>query len=735
MFKRLATMILALILSVAVFPSGAMADVAEVNPNSYKTNITTVSVGAPVTGLDGKKYTPVDVHFTAENDPDESGVSMLEGVIKALHDGVENHVAGVGMTLMRVTGEPGNNQFNWDPGTKQGVAKFNVPVLDDEEAQTVEQSQATGQEEVNGVKENNAVKISMESWVYGAPDCPVIPSNEAVYVYKRSELPRVYAYSAYSITEFWEWRFNAAQHWELCTEGDSAGQTRNQGPHTFDNSSEAADFSVSLPEGFDASQPLGPDNSPTLTGSDGTECVFDGYGFKSLNAGGSADSAEPAPAPVYLSSFANLTATATVKAKICDTCCYTALVGGASGQVDGASVNIDKMTAPAGEEITLSVLPEEGREIENVSAQSNGQDVELRETKTMRRLKGDEATEINYYYTQPEGSVTITVTMKAPCQHANAVPAFNWEGHWLYCPDCGRGVAGTFEEHFTDWRNSRYEDIQTVRVTVPGMEPTEEIPASVAMGVGNTVSFLGSDKTFTYLPDNSGKISCMDDETDSLYIPGGFAASPGDPAPEVPDRFSVMIPGAEIMMMVEYENCGYGVLDIFGAHSNKSKIWGENWFAAAGEAVTFGVNANAGYRCNVVVKSGDTVIPYEPGQGYGEYVFTMPAGNVTLTVSAEPLPRLTLPANTKAIEESAFEGCGAFVIAVPDGCESIGAYAFRNCPNLEALFIPASVTSIDETALDGCNQVCIYGEEDSVAREYAYRQNNTYFWSIAELDE
>lgn len=321
------------------------------------------------------------------------------------------------------------------------------------------------------------------------------------------------------------------------------------------------------------------------------------------------------------------------------------------------------------------------------------------------------------------------------CLHPNAVTAFNWEGHWLYCPDCGQGVEGTFEEHFEDWRNNKYKDIQTVRVTVPGMEQTAEIPANIAMGVGNTVTFIGEDKTFTYLPDNSGNISCMDDETNSLYIPGGFTASPGDPGPEVPNRYSVMIPGAEMWMSVEYEDCGYGVLDMFGGHGDKTKIWGDKWFAAEGETVTFGVNPQAGFRCSVVVRSGETVIPYTPTGNFGEYAFTMPAGNVKMEVAAEPLPRLVLPAGTLTIEESAFEGCGAYFIVLPDGCTSIGAYAFKDCPNLEAVLIPATVTEIDATAFDGCKEVCIYGEDGSRARAYSYEHNNTYFFTIEKLGE
>ena len=320
----------------------------------------------------------------------------------------------------------------------------------------------------------------------------------------------------------------------------------------------------------------------------------------------------------------------------------------------------------------------------------------------------------------------------AACLHPNAVTAFNWEGHWLYCPDCGQGVPDSFEEHFPNWTSYRREDIQTVRVTVPGMEQTEQIPANMAMGVGNTVSFIGENKTFTYLPDNSGKISAMDDATESLYIPGGFATSPDDPGPETPNFYSVMIPGAAMEMIVEYEDCGYGMLEILIAHGSRGKIWANKWFAAAGETVTFGTSDLGGYRSTIVVKSGDTVIPYT--QGEWENTFTMPQGNVTLEVTYEQLPTLTLPASMKTVEESAFEGCGAYFIIVPEDCEHIGAYAFKNCPNLEALYVTGSETTIDDTALDGCTDVCVYGHEESGAHDFASKNYGPcYFWAIEEL--
>ena len=49
-----------------------------------------------------------------------------------------------------------SNMWNWDwkgydNGGGEGVIKYNVPLLENGDTQTVEQSQATGMTEVNGV--------------------------------------------------------------------------------------------------------------------------------------------------------------------------------------------------------------------------------------------------------------------------------------------------------------------------------------------------------------------------------------------------------------------------------------------------------------------------------------------------------------------------------------------------------------------------------------------------------
>ncbi len=70
-------------------------------------------------------------------------------------------------------------------------------------------------------------------------------------------------------------------------------------------------------------------------------------------------------------------------------------------------------------------------------------------------------------------------------------------------------------------------------------------------------------------------------------------------------------------------------------------------------------------------------------------------------------PTFKLPSAIKNIEESAFEGLSMTIVEIPNGCESIGKWAFKDCTKLTQIYIPASVTSIDDTAFDGCTIVFI----------------------------
>ena len=186
MKRKLLALFLALTMLVSIIPITALSAAAKntgetlaatgFDPNNFKAQIKKVSIGAPITGTDGKKYLPVDVHFfAAENLSDSDLVYFLEGYLKAQlkGGGLAESIRGLGMTLMGPlkTDVPlESNMWNWDwtpyeTGGGQGVIKYNVPLLEESETQSVEQSQATGMTEVNGVKVGDEITLQNETVV------------------------------------------------------------------------------------------------------------------------------------------------------------------------------------------------------------------------------------------------------------------------------------------------------------------------------------------------------------------------------------------------------------------------------------------------------------------------------------------------------------------------------------------------------------------------------------------
>lgn len=69
------------------------------------------------------------------------------------------------------------------------------------------------------------------------------------------------------------------------------------------------------------------------------------------------------------------------------------------------------------------------------------------------------------------------------------------------------------------------------------------------------------------------------------------------------------------------------------------------------------------------------------------------------------------------------------IVEIPNGCESIGKWVFKDCTKLTQIHIPASVTSIDDTAFDGCTIVFIYGVANSAAKTFCDSHANCTFVS------
>lgn len=65
---------------------------------------------------------------------------------------------------------------------------------------------------------------------------------------------------------------------------------------------------------------------------------------------------------------------------------------------------------------------------------------------------------------------------------------------------------------------------------------------------------------------------------------------------------------------------------------------------------------------------------------------------------------LVIPAGTKSIGRSAFQGCvGLTSVTIPESVETIGMGAFQYCDGLPSITIPSSVTSIGRSAFSDCN--------------------------------
>ena len=80
-------------------------------------------------------------------------------------------------------------------------------------------------------------------------------------------------------------------------------------------------------------------------------------------------------------------------------------------------------------------------------------------------------------------------------------------------------------------------------------------------------------------------------------------------------------------------------------------------------------------------------------------------------------PDFVIPSGTLEIQSEAFVGISATVVYIPNNCGSIGAAAFRDCPNLRQIRIPAGCT-IGTDAFAGDFGLKIFGYRNSPAEAY-----------------
>ena len=82
-------------------------------------------------------------------------------------------------------------------------------------------------------------------------------------------------------------------------------------------------------------------------------------------------------------------------------------------------------------------------------------------------------------------------------------------------------------------------------------------------------------------------------------------------------------------------------------------------------------------------------------------------------------PDLILPSSLITIEPEAFRGNAFTRIKLSDQTQSIGQFAFADCPNLRSIYIPAATTAIDPRAFGDRKELIIYGKSGSTAQQYA----------------
>ncbi|MCI6542420.1 MAG: leucine-rich repeat protein [Firmicutes bacterium] len=100
----------------------------------------------------------------------------------------------------------------------------------------------------------------------------------------------------------------------------------------------------------------------------------------------------------------------------------------------------------------------------------------------------------------------------------------------------------------------------------------------------------------------------------------------------------------------------------------------------------------------------------------GDYAFQSCTGLTSITIpenvtsignsafhNCKKLSSITIPEGVTSIGNSAFEGCtGLTSITIPNSVTSIGDLAFYQCTGLTSITIPSSVTGIGEYAFSGC---------------------------------
>ena len=182
-------------------------------------------------------------------------------------------------------------------------------------------------------------------------------------------------------------------------------------------------------------------------------------------------------------------------------------------------------------------------------------------------------------------------------------------------------------------------------------------------------------------------------------------------------------------------NVSCGNLDISGGVTS---IGGQ----AAAETITLGcgdlddsITIGAYDSDNIYVAEGQT-LRGDNGTDYSGTLGDSSADGQTLRLTqfftVFDTAEFTLPAQLIRVEDSAFEGLAVKSVYIPDGCTSIGTYAFKDCRDLIRIRIPAGCT-VGADAFDDCEKVYIFSTVGSSAEHYCRNHGNCVF--VAETQD
>jgi len=83
------------------------------------------------------------------------------------------------------------------------------------------------------------------------------------------------------------------------------------------------------------------------------------------------------------------------------------------------------------------------------------------------------------------------------------------------------------------------------------------------------------------------------------------------------------------------------------------------------------------------------------------------------------LQRFMLPEDLRQIEAGAFENSDVQCVYIPENCEFIDDYAFRNCRSLREVYFLSDTVQISSEAFAGCENLRFCGREGSSAQAYS----------------